>query len=864
MSDYNSTPAPSAIAADQNDLLTAHAALPNVPMIETGESDNHGSSSHDAPSKESHARAQESEAKPATNFRVAPFKDYNMCQLLWMGIWLNISHFFILMKKNVILSFRKWKTSLIQILSPVVIIFVLWIIVMAAEGITNKLTYVHPGSRDISMQIPRCASWGKKQCVTFAYSLGPVPNVSQEIIDIVLKYNDQLPQNEIMKFDTRDELYSFIENNPNTTQTAVAFTNVTTLPSSQQLIEYDMLYNTTSVPAVESLKLAVDNAILMYSVQESSGIELTDYPIKMKMKGFPKPPARLNGQVLVFSRTGPQFFSLSMMLIFIVTLYSIVSEKEYRLRFGMQIMGLKDSAYWLSWLITQMFITLLASLVIIISGYIFQLSFFLRANFLVLLSLFVTYGFSLIAFAFLISTLVSKGRAALILGFIFLGATYLLNLLVANSIVVYGLYSDGANAVWRILLSFYPPFNFAKIFADISFKSLPVYSNVERKYVDGPGYSIADVYRKNTLKFPGEETALEVPPSANSYYLLLMNAAIFFILTWYLDNVIPRDTGVSRPPWFFVYPSYWGFHFKRKRNLKSQFEDYTKDVNENDMDPDVRAEFNAARDPTLKEGKGALRIVNLRKQFRSLTLKGFKTVRAVRGLNLCVDQSTCLALLGHNGAGKTTTISILVGMLTPSHGDAFIFGKSVRYDMDEIRKAIGVCPQHDILWDDLTAREHLQIFAEFKGIPRKHIKDEIDKRLRDVNLYEVGNKTVGTFSGGMKRRLSVAISCIGDPEVIILDEPTTGMDPHSRRQIWELIHSMKKGKRIILLTTHAMDEADALSDRIAIMAFGTLKCIGDSLHLKQKYGAGYNLSIVANPTRVDELKRSVADQLKGK
>jgi len=183
------------------------------------------------------------------------------------------------------------------------------------------------------------------------------------------------------------------------------------------------------------------------------------------------------------------------------------------------------------------------------------------------------------------------------------------------------------------------------------------------------------------------------------------------------------------------------------------------------------------------------------------------------------------------------------GLLQNDKGDIIVNNRSIRYNLDEIRSNLGVCPQHDILWDELTAREHLQIFAEFKGVSRKDIKREINERLQDVDLFYVGNNLSQTFSGGMKRRLSCAIACIGDPSVIILDEPTTGMDPHSRRKVWELIRKIKKNK-VILLTTHSMEEADALSDRIGIMAYGQLRCVGDSLHLKTKYGTGYNLHIV--------------------
>ena len=145
---------------------------------------------------------------------------------------------------------------------------------------------------------------------------------------------------------------------------------------------------------------------------------------------------------------------------------------------------------------------------------------------------------------------------------------------------------------------------------------------------------------------------------------------------------------------------------------------------------------------------------------------------------------------------------MLVGEFSPSSGEAFIYGHSVLSDLDEVRTLVGICPQSDCLWPELTAREHLRIYAELKGVPRSQIQSEIDARLSDVNLMDVGNWKSKSFSGGMKRRLSVAISCIGNPKLILLDEPTTGLDPLSRRHIWAAIQRLKKG-RVVLLTTHA-------------------------------------------------------------
>jgi len=155
---------------------------------------------------------------------------------------------------------------------------------------------------------------------------------------------------------------------------------------------------------------------------------------------------------------------------------------------------------------------------------------------------------------------------------------------------------------------------------------------------------------------------------------------------------------------------------------------------------------------------------------------------------------------------------------------------------------MGVCPQFDLLWDLLTAEEHLELFGRIKGIDESSIAQEVTTRLQQVRLTDSAKSISSSFSGGMKRRLSVAISFIGNPELVFLDEPTTGMDPISRRQVWKIIEEAKVG-RAIVLTTHSMEESDFLSDRISIMARGRMRCIGSSISLKNRFGAGIRVSI---------------------
>ncbi|CAB9531154.1 Retinal-specific ATP-binding cassette transporter (Partial), partial [Seminavis robusta] len=232
--------------------------------------------------------------------------------------------------------------------------------------------------------------------------------------------------------------------------------------------------------------------------------------------------------------------------------------------------------------------------------------------------------------------------------------------------------------------------------------------------------------------------------------------------------------------------------------------------------------------------------------------------QVLHGLDMDICRGEVFGYLGHNGAGKSTSVQLLSVEQPVQDGTVtYHFSNGVAaldnpHHADVIRGNIGVCPQHNTsLQEDLTCRETLYLFAQLKGrIPKQSpdqpdedaIRDEVERRLDDIAFTSAGDadKPVGTYSGGMKRKVSIALALLGSPEVVYLDEPTAGMDPYNRRQIWDMIIAAKKGRSIIL-TTHFLDEADVLSDRIGILKDGKLITCGSSLFLKHHFGVGYTL-----------------------
>uniref|UniRef100_A0A672ZRB1 ABC transporter domain-containing protein n=1 Tax=Sphaeramia orbicularis TaxID=375764 RepID=A0A672ZRB1_9TELE len=324
--------------------------------------------------------------------------------------------------------------------------------------------------------------------------------------------------------------------------------------------------------------------------------------------------------------------------------------------------------------------------------------------------------------------------------------------------------------------------------------------------------------------------------------LLLFDAILYGLVAWYMEAVFPGEYGVPLPSYFFVLPSYWCS--SPRMALVNEKEE------EEDAEKALKGEFIEEEPAGLVSG---IKIKHLAKEFKV----GNKTRKAVRDLTLNMFEGQITVLLGHNGAGKTTTLSMLTGLFPPTSGRAYINGYDICQDMALIRRSLGLCPQHDVLFDNLTVREHLLFYAQLKGYSKDKIPDEVDRIIRILNLEDKQRARSKTLSGGMKRKLSIGIALIGDSKVVMLDEPTSGMDPSARRATWDLLQGEKRG-RTILLTTHFMDEADLLGDRIAIMAGGELQCCGSPLFLKNKYGAGYHMVIVKDALcNVSEISRLV-------
>ncbi|RDD36392.1 ATP-binding cassette sub-family A member 5 [Trichoplax sp. H2] len=481
-------------------------------------------------------------------------------------------------------------------------------------------------------------------------------------------------------------------------------------------------------------------------------------------------------------------------------LVGMVTEKEKKIKEGMMMMGLRTAAFWLSWFITYALTILLCT--IFVTAIAMASSLYITSNpFLIFMIIFL-YGLSIITFSFMLTPFFNKATVAAAVGSM-------------SSIAFAGLYflvtQLPTPPVAKWLMALLSPVALALTLSEATVLETTI------------GVQFTNL---NVGKFP----------VGGGLLMLILDTFLYLLLAVYFDMVLPKEYGQQYHPLFFLFPSFWR-QSKGSDSIDAAV-NTQNGLNEDIEDTDLSTDFN---------GNG-IRIAGITKTFIDRSSKERKEIKAVNNFNLDIYEGQITALLGHNGAGKTTLIAALTGLLPTTQGTAYIYNYDINKpeDMMKIREITGVCPQQDILFDTLTVREHLKVFATIKGIPNDQIDAEVDKTLDDILLTEKASTRATNLSGGQKRKLCVGIAIIGDPKVVYLDEPTSGMDPLSRRQIWSLLQSRRQG-RVTLLTTHFMDEADILADRKAIISAGKLRCAGSSLFLKNRFGIGYHLGMIASP-----------------
>ncbi|XP_060089129.1 phospholipid-transporting ATPase ABCA1-like [Heteronotia binoei] len=479
----------------------------------------------------------------------------------------------------------------------------------------------------------------------------------------------------------------------------------------------------------------------------------------------------------------------------------VVHEKEARLKETMKIMGLRSATLWLSWFLSSLIFFLISILIFVT---ILKQGNILPHSDPVLVFVFLTcYAMATISQCFLISTFFSRANLAAACGGVVHFAFYLVYVFCKSWNVSFQV---------QLLISLLPHVAFGFGCQFLSFyeeRGMGIqWENLYSSPMEGGSYTFA-----------------------TTMAIHLFSVLLCVLATLYIESVFPGEYGIPKP-WYFPFQE--SSCFGRSPSNVSPQRSHTNPLDSTEA---------LMEDPPdhLKVGVSIRNLVKI--------YPGTKKI-VVNRLSLDFYEGQISAFLGQNGAGKTTTINILTGLVPPTSGTAYVLGKDIRSEMNTIRKTLGMCPQHNVLFDILTVEEHIWFYGRLKGLSGEEVKEEIDEIIEDVGLPHKREEETKNLSGGMQRKLSIAIAFVGGSKVVILDEPTAGVDPYSRRGIWELLMKYRAG-RTIILSTHYMDEADLVSDRIAIISQGRLCCCGSSLFLKTKLGTGYYLTLVKQEARKD-------------
>lgn len=549
-----------------------------------------------------------------------------------------------------------------------------------------------------------------------------------------------------------------------------------------------------------------------------------------------------------FLLAGTAFPVLGVVLASLFLLLVITGEKSAHLVAHLRSVGLFESAYWASWWAASLPIWMLLGLITPAVARSLKLQMWSDAEYGIhVISLFLL-GSSCAALALAISSCVRSPRMVNLCAFL----TFALALGVTMASGLFGLYSFLYSPVFpaglTAFLSILPWVHYGRVCQGIlNWKISSIAAQMQAAAnEETPAQPAPTVFTWDDMARLPNSTAIMIRGIAGTWqdkaldfslWMMLIDCMLWLVVAWYFGQVLTGDLGAARP-WYFPFTvSYW----QGSSSLSGKVEA----VDSNDTLGRLQAK---------SEAEGSLIAHKISKSYGKTT--------ALKEVSVSLHPGQLLALLGQNGAGKSTMINILTGTIAPSAGEAYLAGKNLRTEMSGLRDVIGNCPQDDLLWPELSAREHVTLFARFKGVPPSQLHAHVEGLLAQVNLLKEADNTADTFSGGMKRRLSIAMASVGSPQIVFLDEPGSGLDPLSRRQVWRIVQGLKQG-RIVVLTTHDMAEADSLGDTVAILANGRLRAHGSPLFLKGRYGRGYVVRMAVPCSHVQQAKALVAHYLPG-
>ncbi|XP_038184150.1 ATP-binding cassette sub-family A member 17-like [Arvicola amphibius] len=544
-----------------------------------------------------------------------------------------------------------------------------------------------------------------------------------------------------------------------------------------------------------SIQHAVNKAIMWHHAPHATLNMFKN--LKVLLQRFPFGPYIQDPFLVILQNEFPLLLMLSFICVELIIISSILLEKEKKLKEYMCMMGLESWLHWVAWFITFFISALIAvsAMTILFCTKINNVAVFGNSNPCLIFIFLMCFATATIFFAFMMSTFFQRAHVGTVMGGIIFFFTYLPYLYITFS---------------------YHQRTYVEKIASCLFSNVAMAMGV--RFISLFETKGSGIQWRNVGSVRGDFSFLQV------LLMLLLDSLLYCLIGFLVESPFLRK---------FRTPKSWYLLAKRPVPATLPLLDM------GDPEKPSRREF--MQDEPAEQIK-SIEILHLYKVF----YRGRSKRIAVKDLSLNLYEGQITVLLGHNGAGKTTVCSILTGLISSSKGQAYVHGRDISKDMVYIRKSLGWCPQHDILFDNFTVADHLSFYGQLKGLSPQNCREETEELLHLLGLKDKWNSRSKFLTWGMKRKLSLGIALIAGSKVLILDEPTSGMDSTSRRAIWDLLQQ-QKSNRTILLTTHFMDEADLLGDRIAILAKGELQCCGSPPFLKQKYGGGYYMTLIKTP-----------------
>ncbi|KAI3974934.1 hypothetical protein MKX01_005045 [Papaver californicum] len=604
------------------------------------------------------------------------------------------------------------------------------------------------------------------------------------------------------------------------------------LNSNDNIFNVSIWYNSTYTNATRSRVYGMARVLRSVNLASNAYLQqLKGSGVKMLLDFVKEMPKQGSILKLDFSTLlGALFFSWVVLQLFPVILTSLVYEKQQNLRIMMKMHGLGDGPYWVISYVYFLLLSVVYMTCFVAFGSLIRLKFFTLNDHSIQFVFYFIYVNLQISVAFLAAKIFANVKTAAVVGHICVFGSGLLG----GYLFQFFVEDDSFPRGWIIVLEIFP--GFALYRGLYEFAQFALVGNSMG----------SDGMRWKDLN-DGTNGMKEV-----LIIMLVEWLIIVLCFAFYLYQVTYLGSGVRKHALLFL--KNWSKKLSSSFRRPSMLQRQDSKVFPDQIDkPDVSQERKKVKQLLLEpQAIHAIVVDNIKKVYPGTD--GNPDKSAVRGLSLTLSPGECFGMLGPNGAGKTSFISMMIGLTKPTSGMALVQGMDIRTDMDKIYTSMGVCPQHDLLWEILTGREHLMFYGRLKNLKGAALTQAVEESLKSVNLFHggMGDKQAGKYSGGMKRRLSVAISLIGDPKVVYMDEPSTGLDPSSRNNLWSVVKRFKEN-RAIILTTHSMEEAEVLCDRLGIFVDGSLQCVGNPKELKRRYGGSYVFTMTTS-SKNDEVE----------